>query len=98
MAEGGGLLNRYTEINRIRGSNPLPSASSEQNCGRRRLRAMVAKRCQRLRRGAEVPDADHRRGGEGGLSLAADHRPRLSIGERAERPAAWRSEGSGGEL
>ena len=27
MAEGGGLLNRYTVINRIVGSNPIPSAS-----------------------------------------------------------------------
>jgi hypothetical protein len=26
-AEGGGLLNRYTVINRIVGSNPIPSAS-----------------------------------------------------------------------
>ena len=27
MAEGGGLLNRYTAINRIVGSNPIPSAT-----------------------------------------------------------------------
>jgi hypothetical protein len=27
-AEGGGLLNRYTVISRIRGSNPLVSATS----------------------------------------------------------------------
>ena len=27
MAEGGGLLNRYTAITRIVGSNPIPSAS-----------------------------------------------------------------------
>ena len=27
MAEGGGLLNRYTVISRIVGSNPIPSAS-----------------------------------------------------------------------
>ena len=26
MAEGGGLLNRYTAITRIVGSNPIPSA------------------------------------------------------------------------
>ena len=28
MAEGGGLLNRYTAITRIVGSNPIPSAIS----------------------------------------------------------------------
>ena len=28
MAEGGGLLNRYTVINRIVGSNPIPSATT----------------------------------------------------------------------
>ena len=28
MAEGGGLLNRYTVNSRIVGSNPIPSASS----------------------------------------------------------------------
>ena len=28
MAEGGGLLNRYTAITRIVGSNPIPSATS----------------------------------------------------------------------
>lgn len=28
MAEGGGLLNRYTETIRIVGSNPIPSASA----------------------------------------------------------------------
>ena len=28
MAEGGGLLNRYTVINRIVGSNPIPSAKT----------------------------------------------------------------------
>ena len=27
MAEGGGLLNRYTVISRIVGSNPIPSAT-----------------------------------------------------------------------
>ena len=27
MAEGGGLLNRYTVISRIVGSNPIPSAN-----------------------------------------------------------------------
>ena len=27
MAEGGGLLNRYTAITRIVGSNPIPSAT-----------------------------------------------------------------------
>ncbi len=26
MAEGGGLLNRYTVLSRIVGSNPIPSA------------------------------------------------------------------------
>jgi hypothetical protein len=29
VAEGGGLLNRYTVINRIVGSNPIPSAIHE---------------------------------------------------------------------
>ena len=29
MAEGGGLLNRYTAITRIVGSNPIPSAKSD---------------------------------------------------------------------
>ena len=28
MAEGGGLLNRYTVNSRIVGSNPIPSATS----------------------------------------------------------------------
>src|SRR6202022_739296 len=31
VAEGGGLLNRYTVISRIVGSNPIPSATSRQN-------------------------------------------------------------------
>jgi hypothetical protein len=31
VAEGGGLLNRYTVNSRIVGSNPIPSANSRQN-------------------------------------------------------------------
>ena len=31
MAEGGGLLNRYTVNTRIVGSNPIPSATSTKN-------------------------------------------------------------------
>ena len=34
MAEGGGLLNRYTVISRIVGSNPIPSANSARNIQR----------------------------------------------------------------
>ena len=37
MAEGGGLLNRYTAITRIVGSNPIPSATSRASCASQNL-------------------------------------------------------------